>query len=109
MRGTFPSCSWSSRCKTGSIALSHLLTFRLPFRGCQAARALGPNLAGGQRETQRAWAEPEIRARMSEVKKRNGRVLPPMTDAERKLYRVLQPSVGREAALAEVLREDKAA
>ena len=46
---------------------------------------------------------------MSEAKKRNGPVLPPMTDAERKLYRVLQPIVGREAALAEVFREDKPA
>jgi hypothetical protein len=32
-----------------------------------------------------------------------------MTDAERKLHRVLQPIVGGEAPLAEVLREDNAA
>jgi hypothetical protein len=46
---------------------------------------------------------------MSEAKKRNGHALPPTTDAERKLDRMLQPMVGREAALAAVCREDRAA
>ena len=77
-------------------------------RGGQAARGLGRTLRG-RSEAQRAWADPEIGARMSEAKKRNGPALPPMTDAERKLDRTLQPIVGGEAALAEVFSEDKAA
>jgi hypothetical protein len=46
---------------------------------------------------------------MSEAQKRNGRALPPMPDAQCKLDRMLQTMVGREAALAAVCREDRAA
>ena len=51
---------------------------------------------------------PEVRARMSEARKRawaeSGQRLPEMTREQRKVYNKLRPIVGREAALAEVAR-----